>query len=154
MTVAPDVIQAGVETYNMQMSLNGGLSTDALAKAIEAVLERHERNIRDRLAMQIEVMAGNRSQEDPGAAALWNFREKLVEGLDIPDTYEPSEGDVVEITITGQLLNVTDKCPGCEDTDIQAWAVVDEESDEEFVFGTNTRPHIRVITRVNELWDA
>lgn len=153
MPVAPDLLKAATETYQLELMLNGGLSTDALEKAIEAALAKHERVIIEQIAQRADTVAHGLEDaddiEDPygdWGVPLHYFAEKLRKDLGPVTDYEPQAGDVVEVTLTGCVIAWEDDVTG---EPSEQWSIFDDATGDEYIFGTHPARHarVRVLTR-------
>jgi hypothetical protein len=151
MPVAPDLLKAARETYELTYLFNGGLSTDALESAIAAAMEKHERNIIEQIAQRAETVAFGLEDaddiEDPygdWGVPLHYFADKLRNDLGPTTDYQPQPGDVVEVTLTGCVIAWEDDGEPSEQ-----WSIFDDKTGDEYIFGTHParRARVRVLTR-------
>lgn len=159
MSVPPDLLKDAAETYQLELLLNGGLSSDALEKGIEAALERHERNVRERVATEIETYAHGLEANDAelpndewgvGARCMRWFADRLRTELGPEPDYTPKAGDIVEITLTGAVITWEDPETG-EPLDV--WTIFDDATGDEYEFGGHPqrKARVRVLTRGTEV---
>ena len=151
MGVSADLVRAARETYDLERQINGGLSTDALEKAISSALEAHERAVLHRLATEAESYALGMESEEHSAdfvLALRWWAHKVREDLGPQDSqlYEPRDDDVVEVTITGSVITSED--PYGPSNEFH-WAVFDDKTGDEYSFRNPGKraPRLRVLSR-------
>lgn len=148
-TATVDLLKAAQETYQLEMLASNGLNPLALEKAILSALAAHEQSVIFRLASMAEQYASDMEestdQENPDfTTALKWFAWKLREQLSpVTGPYEPREGDVVEVVLTGAVMLWEGRS---DDFD---WSMFDDETGDEMFFRTKSgrAPRLRVLSR-------
>lgn len=145
-SIAPDVLNAALETYRIVSSL--GLSTEALREALSSALVVHERQVITRVADIAEELA----RQDGGPVGLHWFAARLrkdLHPLANAQKYTPGNGDLVEVILTGQVRVFDSECVNCHQPAGQpeCWSVTDRRSGAEYHFLTAETDdlHVRVI---------
>lgn len=151
MSPAPDVVRAVRETYDLEVLLSNGLAADALDKAITAGLEAHTRAVHLQMATRCEQIAADMEasddQDNPdfATALRWWAHKIRTEYAFAPEPYQPNDDDVVEITITGPVMEwVGDPKNKPGDYD---FSVLDDATGHEYFFETRRPPRVRVLKR-------
>lgn len=134
-----DVMDAAKQTYELEKSLAGDLSVDALGRAIEAGIRQYEARVTERIAEAAETYADEFAEGDEttleGATLHW-FAEKLRGDLSPAQRhvkYVPQDDDVVEVTVTGVVTTFVDECEGCGyQRGTAGWMVRDDNTGEEY----------------------
>lgn len=152
--VAPEVVKAALETYALELGLHPGVAhAEALEAALAAGIRANEQRIRARIADQAETYAREMSaaEDDPDgepafAVALAWFASKVRDEmeLDPSEEYEPTDGDVVEVTLVGEVSTGS--------VGVHAWGLVDDYTGLEFLFPVieGVTPQVRVMSRAKE----
>jgi len=150
-TMDEDLLKAALETYELERMLEP--DQHALSVAISAVLRKHEQTIIEQIASAAEAMAESlTAEEDPtfeGAGALKLFAEDLREGIPITGEYDPQDGDIASITLTGEVEVYAHECPHCggDNPDLDTFSIYDRNTQEEFYFDKGAKYNIRLISR-------
>lgn len=151
MSAAPDLLRAARETYDLELLLCDGLAVDALDKAIAAALDTHERAVLLRMALRAEQFAVDmEAEQDPdnpdfAVALKWWASKIRSEFVGPAEVYRPQDDDVVEVMITGSVMQWMDD-PGLSPGDYD-WSVLDDKTGREYFFETRRAPRVRVLSK-------
>lgn len=149
MSVARDLMWTAEVTYAMALAYSGDRHS-AMEQAISASLEQHERNVLARIANMAETLAAGEAQDESFQVAentLRWFADKIREELPVNDEYQPKFDDIVEITVTGQVIMPP---PGSSDEEPE-WAIIDDATGEVYEFFPDERPRVRVLERGEDI---
>ncbi len=152
--VDPDLLRTAVETYDLERHLDT-VGELAVEKALEAVLHLYEKRVVERIARGAEALAESIREEDTpsseGAASLDIFARELRNELPyLGEPYAPMNGDLVELTLVGEVTVYEDACPNCGNEGYDnKWSVRDRYSGLEYYLDEQEtkNAHIRVISR-------
>lgn len=154
-TVNEDVLNRAIEVFDLEVSMRR--NADALRTALRAALTAWEpevalryaraaRAFSDELESQIEA-----SDDKTGAlTALDVFSAKMeAEISHFSEPYAPSDGDIVEVHLTGPVSLYENKCTHCNEYNDLQWSVTDRHTGQEFFFEPKHTPKVsvRVISR-------
>lgn len=139
-------LRVGLETYALETAL-GALPDQAVAAAMAAAIRAHEAAVLQRISRAADLVAASLLTEPSGrygshAAAITWFADchiialpPLADG----ESYQPAPGDIVEVTLTGAVL----------DTDSAGtWTLADSATGRRFRFagpGSNGAPSLRIL---------
>lgn len=150
-----DILQAAVDAYNVQKIVEP--DKDAVRTALAASLAKFERRVQERIgrgafayAEALQERTGA-DEDDPGPQAVREFASSLMMELPGDDyTYEPEEGDVVEISLVGELQLQSDECPNCHhELGTMEWGLTDRYTGNQYWFEDMdfSKARVRVVMR-------
>ena len=150
-----DIVKAAIKAYEAQKVVEP--SEDAIRTALSASLVKFEQRVQERIgraafayAQALQDRTGV-SEDEPGPQAMREFASSLMMELPGDDyTYEPSDGDIVEVSLVGELELDDDECPNCHhDLGGVNWGVKDRYTGEQYWFTDIgfSQARVRVVMR-------
>lgn len=164
--VSAESLRAAQEVFDLSLTL-GMDRGSAIVSALASGIRMHEQLVLDRLAEKADTYSREMQATEPddedahpafGVALAW-FADEIRKEKDIDPTegtYNPSDRDVVAVTIVGEVEIVRDTCTHCgqEASRSSAWRVTDDYTGVEVVFPggakQGVKPHVRVLSRARE----
>lgn len=151
--VDSESVQAAMETYRMEVEIGLASPEEAMAAALAAGIRVQEQRFRARIADEADTYAREMSaaeEDEDGepafAVALAWFASKVREEMELDPSaeYEPVDGDVVEVTLVGEVSTGS--------VGVHAWGLVDDYTGLEFLFPVieGVAPQVRVMSRAKE----
>lgn len=150
-----DLVNAALSAYEVSKAVEP--DADALRVAISAALAKHEQRVQARIARAANAYAQalqertGADEDDPGPQAMREFAGSLMMELPGDDyVYEPEQGDVVEVSLVGELQLETDTCPNCgHEHGSLMWGVTDRYTNNQFWFEDVefSKARVRVVMR-------
>lgn len=143
-----DIVEAAIKTYHLEKMLDP--DKDAVTAALAAGFIEIERRTTERIATAAEELAEHlRLEEDPseeGAAALEIFAYEQREAIpNISRDYQPQDGDIVEVTLVGEVAVYEAECPECgANIEKTTWSVTDRATNSEYFFDPAETKGLRV----------
>jgi hypothetical protein len=161
-SVAPEIIRAALLTYDLEQAMNAtGLQRDALAAALGAGIRAAERQVLARVIRWAETyaseIAASDGEDDSYSVAIRWFAAQVSKDVELDPSgpYTPVAGDVVEVTVVGQVSTWHDMCAHCgkENDRHNSWSITDDQTGQEFTFPArqaSKAPKVRVLSRASE----
>jgi hypothetical protein len=157
--VSAQALKAATETYAMESLLAGTDQGAAMMAALAAGIRVESQRLRSQIADEAETCARELADEAPEdedegtpefAVALAWFADRLrkhAPEADPSEQYEPQKGDVVEVSIVGEV-NTTGTLEG----GIASWSVLDDYTGLAFSWPAydGIEPKVRVLSRAGE----
>ena len=157
--VDEDLLKVALDTYSLETMVGDDVHEHALRKALSASLIRFEQRVQERIARAAFARA-NASQDRLDlssddvltySAALTEFGNSLMETIPSEaDNYEPEDGDIVEISLVGEISLNGEDCPNCgHELSSFDWSVSDRYTGAEYWFNDVdfSKAKVRVIKK-------
>ena len=151
--VDPTLLDKAVEVYDLERQLDP-LNTENVRTAITAVLAQYEQQVLQRVIRGARALAENiRVDVDPsdeGAAALEIFAVELEDEVPkLNSQYDPENGDLIELSLVGEVTVYEDGCANCGEERVTLWSIRDLYTGLEVYFEPQEmgRAHVRVISK-------
>lgn len=149
-TAPPGVMRAAMEAARLEASVDAPIDR-VLASAVQAALRAAESHLIDRVAQAAEEYAaelpqdGDENTPAQQMALRW-FAQKLLDDMPAasePDSYDPQDGDLVQVVITGEVCAEEKPCRACNGCADVTWTVITESGDE-YTFDLRERDNLDV----------